>query len=692
MVKKRIFSFILTAILLSLFPGCNTPPDPKYFRDGSQYGEVDGLFRERWWNYYERGVSFSEGGFWEEAAADFKEAVKQRDRDQRRARTYGMHFVDYFPRRDLGVAYYHLGRHEQARIELKKSLSSVETGKTKFYLNRVRKALLEASNADTAHPVINVASVSEGEVTNRFNLMVEGIVEDDSYAYRIAINEDPQFVELSAKRLPFSKKVKLKKGLNEISIKTSDLLGKMTEKKLKVFADFEGPVLQLNNYTDGQEVTESNVVLKGMLADATGVSMLRINGRTFKYNRERKVRFSSRVDLTEGRNRIAVSAADIAGNITTAEIILDRVAEYTGKGGAPSRTSKKEEPIRFALQGSGILDTGQHRLFASAPKQKTANFRLNLKDLTKTQTVYYDEIYIDGSVSGVSTIKSVTVNGSPLFIIQGKNIYFNQLVNLQEGENKLIIEVCDVKGNKTSKTVTVIREIQKVHQTGSRMSLAILPFETNGKITSAGSIVYDNLVSSFYNQGRFNIVSRGAELESVLRELKLSATDLVDKSKAIEIGRLIAAEGILTGSIRETKNSIEIYARYINTETSILLEAKDVYSQDKSLPNLQHITNGLALKFKHSFPLLEGIVIKVSGKNIYADFGAVHRIKKEMKFIVFREGKTIVHPVTGKVLGSDSEELGEARVINVYEDMSIGKLVAAFDPARIHVKDLIVTK
>ena len=90
--------------------------------------------------------------------------------------------------------------------------------------------------------------------------------------------------------------------------------------------------------------------------------------------------------------------------------------------------------------------------------------------------------------------------------------------------------------------------------------------------------------------------------------------------------------------------------------------------------------------------VIEGLVIKTSGKNIYADFGSVHRIKKEMRFIVFRLGESIIHPVTGKELGEETEELGVATVVDVYEEMSIGKLLADFDPSRIRIKDLIVTK
>jgi len=604
-----------------------------------------------------------------------------------------MHFVDYFPHRDLGAAYYHTGDYESALRELELSLSSVDTGKTKFYLNKVRKALLEASGADTAPPAISITSLAAGEVTNSFKMKLEGEVTDDSYAETIVINDDPLFVELADKKIAFSKEIKLKKGINRIKIQTSDLLGKVTEKEIEVFGDFEGPLVNVSNFVDGQEVGENKVVLTGALADATGITTFKINDQILAYNKEREVEFTFALNLDEGTNKVAFAATDITGNTTRGEMNLVYVPTLAQEKLTPVYARKRREPIRLALRGSGILDTGQHRLFAAAvPTQTEQHFRLNLKDLADTQTVYFDTMYVDGSITGISEIKTVTINGSPLFIIPGRTIYFNQLIELDEGENRLTIEVEDAEGNKASKAVTIVREVPKIHQIGSRLSMAILPFETKGELTSASTIIYDNLVNAFFNQGRFNVVARGAELEAVLRELNLSATELVDKSKAVKVGKLAAAEGILMGSIRETKDAIEIYARFINTETSTILEVKDVYGQDKSLPQLQYLTNGLALKFKHSFPLIEGMVVKTKGNDIYADFGSMKRIKKEMRFIVFREGEEIVHPVTGKVLGSDSEELGIATVVQVFEDMSLGKLLADFDATQIKVQDLIITK
>src|SRR3990167_719878 len=98
-MNKKATSILISFFALLLFSlSCYTQKgDPRYFKDGQQYGTTEGTFRNKWWNYYERGNSFSDGEFFEEAIADYRNSIKQRDEDQRRARTYGMHFIDYFP-------------------------------------------------------------------------------------------------------------------------------------------------------------------------------------------------------------------------------------------------------------------------------------------------------------------------------------------------------------------------------------------------------------------------------------------------------------------------------------------------------------------------------------------------------------------------------------------------------------------
>ena len=52
-MKKRLVAGILAAAVLA---GC--AKESGYVKDGVAYGVTDGVFRGRWWSYYERGTSF----------------------------------------------------------------------------------------------------------------------------------------------------------------------------------------------------------------------------------------------------------------------------------------------------------------------------------------------------------------------------------------------------------------------------------------------------------------------------------------------------------------------------------------------------------------------------------------------------------------------------------------------------------
>jgi TolB-like protein len=318
--------------------------------------------------------------------------------------------------------------------------------------------------------------------------------------------------------------------------------------------------------------------------------------------------------------------------------------------------------------------------------------QIDIRHPADIKTVYCEELYLDGSASGAHGIARVSLNGAPVRIVPGRTVYFSRLVELAEGENRIVVEAEDRRGRRVSDGVTVVRAVPSAHRISARMSLAIMPFERTGTPTSRADAAYEALIGAFVNRRRFNVVSRGAELESVLAELALSRSGLVDQAGAVQAGRLIAADALLAGTIRETPGSLEIYARMISTETGAVFDAMDVYGQEPTPAELQRMAHGLALKFTHSLPLLEGMVVRVRGGDIHIDIGGAQNLKPGMKLIVFREGEHIIHPLNGRVLGSDTEELGRATVMHVAEAMSIGRLIDAADSSRIRMRDMIATR
>jgi len=222
------------------------------------------------------------------------------------------------------------------------------------------------------------------------------------------------------------------------------------------------------------------------------------------------------------------------------------------------------------------------------------------------------------------------------------------------------------------------------------MRISILPLEQKGEKTMAGGAVYDNLIAALAEQRRFNLIER-ERMDAILNELKLSQTELVDPGTAAKVGRVAVADAIMTGTIYETKDSIEVLTRLVDTETSTIIDSEDVFDQDKSLSNLKVLMAGLALKYRQSFPVLEGIIIKKEGKGVLIDLGSAEKVREEMGVILYREGEQLKHPVTGRVLGSEPVELGEGRIEDVHENFSKA-IIRKGKPENVRIQDRVITK
>lgn len=666
-----------------------------YIRDGKEYGVTAGLFRDRWWNYYERGLSFFEGGYYEEAARDFRTAIEKRRSDQWRSRTYGMHFVDYFPHRELGIVYFEQKRFGDAERELEESLRSAESSKAKYFLNKARKAILEMTDTDISPPTISIISLVDGFITNKLSLVVRSTVAGEGFVSSLSVNDEPIMLELSAKAVPLEKEIDLKEGTNIIRIRATDLVGKTAEKIVKIEVDRAGPVILV----DDVEIHDSKAVVTGFLADRTGINSFSINGQdihpvevreesssSLQESADHVFAFNHEFTLQKGMDALTMKAVDIAGNVTTGELHISPRRETPP--GVPA-AGPMRLPLLASLvpMGTGFAAEQYTALENTFDKRPPVIF---LKDIADKQIVYEDAIFLEGTVSSESRIQSVNINGESLQKRKGKEIYFSHIYRLNEGENRFTIEAVDRSGKGTIKEITVIRKIMKVKQYKSRMSISILPLEHRGERSVSGDTVYDNLIVAFIDQKRFNIVER-EKLESLLRELKLSQTELVDPAAASKLGKITAADAILIGTIYETKNSIEVLTRIVDTETSEIIASEDIFDEDKSLPGIKKIMQALALKYRHSCPYLEGLVIKTDGKGIIVDLGGSKRVKKDMRIIVFREGKVINHPVTGKALGSEPVEIGEAKIENVYDEFSRATIRKGL-PEKVRIEDRVITK
>ena len=745
----RLYVFCL--FVMVFICGC-APPDyvqnqEKYIRDGKQYGVTEGSFRSRWWNFYERGISFADGRFWAEAEADFRQALKQRDEDKRQARSYGMHFLDYFAHRELGIVLFKQNKFQEAIDELTASLGTVKSAKAEFYLDKARRALMDEQGVFGQRPKIIIEQPADRQTVSGFSILVVGSAESPTYIKEVKINGLGYPIDVGQGRVDFVLEIPMENmGENEIKIEAYDLTGESRIITRTVFVDRQGPVISLQRVKSFKKENIRYFSVIGKVSDEGQVSGVKINNRPMSFTPSQEVVIDQADIWTSGMTVIVLEAEDSAGNKTKAEYDLAELVretylteityddtrpppgphfhstlapisslirdpnnlayvgpdfhgftQSTGSWGsfdlkrlksltdpdfdffgthrktATIQLASLSESIPQIFSGGGFND---RRLALSAEK-----ISLELKGKwTADQVVYLDQVYLEGEARSANPIKSVFINGAPISTVAGQRLFFSKLFKLKEGPNQFTITALGEDGQETNLTITLEKKINEVYQLEERMSVAVLPIEQKSGTPQAVVGVDDGIMASLYKLNRFDLVER-QRLDAVLQEQKLSAADLVNKDTAVSLGKIVSASCILMGSALERSESVEIYTRVVDTETSEIIAEVDVYGESVDLLKMNELLDGLALKMLNEFPLIGGKIVAVQNDRIRINIGQMHRIRNGLKLIVYQEDDF-----------GDAKVLADARVVRVKKSDSIAEITDFKIDQRIEPENLIITR
>lgn len=205
-----------------------------------------------------------------------------------------------------------------------------------------------------------------------------------------------------------------------------------------------------------------------------------------------------------------------------------------------------------------------------------------------------------------------------------------------------------------------------------KTKIAVLDFELHGNkfaTTELGKIVSEWFITSLVKDGRFEVIER-ALLQKILEEQKLGISGAIDDSSASKIGKILGVKNIVTGSVLNLAETLEINARIINVENASIVAAENVKCPPGS--DLQRFTVDLTAKIVKNFPLT-GYIVKKDSTTVMIDLGRNAGVCTGMEFVVFKEGNSIKHPKTGEVL--DVERLHTGRIKISHVDNNIAEAV-----------------
>jgi curli biogenesis system outer membrane secretion channel CsgG len=256
-----------------------------------------------------------------------------------------------------------------------------------------------------------------------------------------------------------------------------------------------------------------------------------------------------------------------------------------------------------------------------------------------------------------------------------------------------------------------------------------IPFlQTTGP--NRGKAVADLLVTRLVQNAVVSVIERNA-LDKLLAEQNLSNSDKTDALTAAKLGRILGVDAIILGSIthydyddkttggggssfggfghssmstkHDIKALVQISARVVSPDTAEVLSAAQGVGEiarkgvkldvrdtsrtnvmmggsnplmneamDKAVAELAGQLEQNVVKLPPRTPVIDGLVADVgdSGR-LVLNVGARSGVKEGDRLQVWRTGKEIRDPATGKVLMRDDTLLGEAVVASVTDVASI---------------------
>jgi TolB-like protein len=123
-----------------------------------------------------------------------------------------------------------------------------------------------------------------------------------------------------------------------------------------------------------------------------------------------------------------------------------------------------------------------------------------------------------------------------------------------------------------------------------KIAIAVIQFKTLNKEAqdiALGDLVSETFTSALVNSSAFKIIER-AQLDKVIKEMEFSQTGFIETSNAVEIGKMLHADAIITGSVALLGKKIQMNARIIDIESAYVISA-ETRTTDYNLENVSKI-------------------------------------------------------------------------------------------------------
>ena len=557
-VPEVLWQIALAALLL-LLSGCPTVRvdlapiqecDPSWQEMGSEHVAKNfNLHRGRWWNHYNRGQCYLALGLYPDAEADFTRAIGKRDRDRWDARTYGMHFIDYFPHRERGIARYYKSRDAvsekerqvlllKAIADLKTSHRHQESSRAKFFINQARKAYW--SGLDTLAPVVDVATTI---YTNRTPAVVPVKAVDRQsgvaaiYVMRSRNGRVAEHASEPVEEFELVEKVKSTEievpvdpsaESTDVVIVAVDILGRASERRLvHIVMDTIAPTAAIE--LKATQADRTSVLVSAQ--DNVALDRIIVGEKNDLYDCLGERKFSRVVHGTPKGHELAIHIVDRAGNEVVSSVRLGEMSA-AAEPWRPSRPLLSSWPVPsvggqdcivwppYLTAPYACLAWGAARSWlvvhrhaspdrmagpmapAGSTVRRGFSFPLHVRPLDGIKETSHDVFYLDGTLYGADSETRIKIGGERVanLVEDGRTRIFSQKISLRDvkvgGTKPIAVEAFHSwKPNDPYKTekITIRKIADHSMHGGARYRIVVLPFKCDPS-EACGRVQEDSLL------------------------------------------------------------------------------------------------------------------------------------------------------------------------------------------------------
>lgn len=677
-MKNIVRLFLASFLMISLF-GCSHEKGPICTKDGKTYGDIS-PFGGEWYSHYRQALSYIEGGCWNDAERSLEKALKTKKMDRWDMNTGGMHFIDYFPHRELGIVYFYQNKLTEAEKQLELSLSQTPTAKAEFYLKRIYTGLEKETKPELilddfeGKDILRTENDLSGSYefwTRKNSVSLSGKAKDEQYIKSITIDGAVVFLGVEKEYL-FKENLPLSYGRHVIEVEAKNLMGKPTKQSVIIHADWEGPEISLENLEVNRNTSdkEKEFAVSIYLHDEAEVSELLINKKSVTIPKGVDVYFEKNMIFSD-TDSLNIVTRDRLGNEASLNVPLS-VASSGRESALFACADVGMENNFFCQQSTKSSDT-------SPPTIELQGSLENLKDASSYE-VYQENIWLQVKVSdyqsNITSIKAkvkksggieeeydLIGKGKPETRISGKYL------NLSEGENLISIQATNEASLSNTRDIKIHSKIPSAIKAGNRLKIFIKPVYGWENQSRLKKDFINELINELKKPIKVKLeVNRPSNQKSLQRfEITNSNEkgvytfkdgDFENADYIVEVGlnidtlnKNIGVQGRITEQLNSNTNSQE--NRPINIIT--------VYNHFSAKGLSDEFGSGMASQIFWEFPLKDGHVLNQNQKDI--DTSLTHpNIKKRYKLLVYRDRYTdkeknlVKHEVFGDAIVKEPQE------------------------------------